>query len=162
MGSGASRSTRVNRRGTFVIFAPKSFAATLEMSNFVFRVYRIMKSLARAYVLLAAHPALAAVLFSASGFAVFICIRLLETKERRTERLQRKQQRELKALTERISAYARNIHKRFPRGEVVVGEKDLAEQLRKHPESVADALNVLLAQRKVQKVPLSGYWKLNV
>jgi uncharacterized membrane-anchored protein YhcB (DUF1043 family) len=121
-----------------------------------------MKSLARAYLLLAAHPALAAVLSSASGFAVFICIRLVETKERRTERLQRKQQRELKALTERISAYARNMHKRFPRGEVVVGEKDLAEQLRKHPDSVADALNVLLGQRKVQKAPLSGYWKLNI
>jgi uncharacterized membrane-anchored protein YhcB (DUF1043 family) len=123
--------------------------------------YRIMKSLARAYVLLAAHPALAAVLSSASGFAVFICIRLLETKEKRTERRQRKQQRELKALTERISAYARNMHNRFPRGEFVVGEKDLAERLRKHPDSVANALNVLLGQRKVQKAPLSGYWKLN-
>ena len=120
-----------------------------------------MKSLARAYVLLAAHPALAAVLSSASGFAVFMCIRLLETKEKRTERRQRKQQRELRAPTERTSAYARNMHNRFPRGEVVVGEKDLAERLRKHPDSVANALNVLLGQRKVQKAPLSGYWKLN-
>jgi hypothetical protein len=121
-----------------------------------------MKSLARGYLLLAAHPALAAVLSSASGFAVFICIRLLETKERRTKRLLRKQQRELKAITERISAYAWNMHKRFPTGEVVVGEKDLAEQLRKHPDTVATALNMLLDERKVQKASLSGYWKLNV
>jgi DNA-binding GntR family transcriptional regulator len=54
------------------------------------------------------------------------------------------------------------MHKRFPTGEVVVGEKDLAEQLRKHPDTVATALNILLDERKVQKAPLSGYWKLNV
>jgi hypothetical protein len=54
------------------------------------------------------------------------------------------------------------MHKRFPTGDVVVGERDLAEQLRKRPELVATALNVLLSERRVQKAPLDGYWKLNL
>ena len=45
---------------------------------------------------------------------------------------------------------------------VVVSERDLAEQLRKHPDIVATALNLLLGEQRVQKAPLSGYWKLNV
>jgi hypothetical protein len=57
---------------------------------------------------------------------------------------------------------ARKVHRRFPTGDVVVAERDLAEQLRKHPDLVATALNVLLGERKVQRVPLSGYWKLNL
>jgi hypothetical protein len=69
---------------------------------------------------------------------------------------------EIKVLTERISTYARNVHKRFPTGDVVVGENDLAEQFGKHPDVIAAALNVLLGQRKVQKAPLSGYWKLTI
>jgi hypothetical protein len=38
----------------------------------------------------------------------------------------------------------------------------LAEQLRKRSDSVAAALNLLLGEQKVQRAPLSGYWKLNV
>lgn len=49
-----------------------------------------------------------------------------------------------------------------PTGDVVVSEHDLAEQLRKRPDAVATALNILLGERKVQKATLSGYWKLNV
>jgi len=45
---------------------------------------------------------------------------------------------------------------------VVVGEKDLAEQLRKRPDIISTALTLLLGEQKVQKAPLSGYWKLNV
>ena len=36
------------------------------------------------------------------------------------------------------------------------------EQLGKHPDTVATALNMLLDERKVQKASLGGYWKLNV
>jgi len=45
---------------------------------------------------------------------------------------------------------------------VVVSERDLAEQLRKRPEEVVTALNLLLNQGQVQRAPLGGYWKLNV
>jgi hypothetical protein len=36
------------------------------------------------------------------------------------------------------------------------------QQLRKRSDAVATALNILLGERKLQKAPLSGYWKLNV
>jgi hypothetical protein len=49
-----------------------------------------------------------------------------------------------------------------PAGMLSSGEKDLAAQLRKRPDLVASALNVLLCERRVQKAPLTGYWKLNV
>jgi hypothetical protein len=42
-----------------------------------------------------------------------------------------------------------------------VNERDLAEQLRKRPDAVLTALNLLLNEQKVQQDPLSGYWKLN-
>jgi hypothetical protein len=45
---------------------------------------------------------------------------------------------------------------------VVVSVQDLAEKLRKRPEIVATALNLLLREQRVQKAPLNGYWKLNV
>jgi hypothetical protein len=37
----------------------------------------------------------------------------------------------------------------------------LAEQLRKRPEVVVTALNLLLNEQKVQRAPLNGYWRLN-
>jgi hypothetical protein len=45
---------------------------------------------------------------------------------------------------------------------VIVSEQDLAEQLRKRPDAIATALDLLLREQKVQRAPLSGYWKLNV
>jgi DNA-binding GntR family transcriptional regulator len=53
------------------------------------------------------------------------------------------------------------VHQQFPTGDVVVSERDLAAQLRQRPESVVTALNLLLNERKVQRAPLNGYWKLN-
>jgi hypothetical protein len=50
----------------------------------------------------------------------------------------------------------------LPNWDVVVSECDLAEQLRKGPDSVAIALDLLLGEQKVQRASLSGYWKLNV
>jgi hypothetical protein len=105
---------------------------------------------------------MSAVVACALAFAVITCIRCLETEKTRARRAYRKKEKELRALTEKILFYARGVHRRFPTGDVVVGEKDLAEQLRKHPDTVAMALNVLLGERKVQKAPLNGYWKLNV
>ena len=121
-----------------------------------------MNRLARLYPFIATHWTMTTVISSTVGLAAFVCIRCLETEDAKVQRIQRKKEREIKVLTEKISTYARNVHKRFPTGDVVVGEKDLAEQLRKHPDAIATALNVLLGQRKVQKAPLSGYWKLNI
>jgi hypothetical protein len=90
-----------------------------------------------------------------------IGVRTLETEKSRTKRAERKRKRELRALTERISTYARAIHQRYPTGNVVVSERDLAEQLRKRPEAVVTALDLLLNEQKVQRAPLNGYWKLN-
>jgi hypothetical protein len=44
---------------------------------------------------------------------------------------------------------------------VVVSEYDIAEQLRKCPDFVITALNVLLKEQKVQRTPFAGYWRLN-
>ena len=75
---------------------------------------------------------------------------------------QRMPQKEIRALADRIASYGRKIHHRYPTGDVVVGESDLAAQLRKRPDMVGTALNLLLGEQKVEKAPLSGYWKLNV
>lgn len=91
-----------------------------------------------------------------------IVVRAFETEESRTKRAARKKEREVRALTERISAYAHDVHQRYPTGDVVVSERDLAEELRKRPDAVVTALNLLLNEQKVQRAPLHGYWRLNV
>ncbi len=88
--------------------------------------------------------------------------RWLETDKARAERGQRTKEKEIRALADRIASYGRTIHRRYPTGDVVVGENDLAAQLRKRPDIVGTALNLLLGEQKVQKAPLHGYWKLNV
>src|SRR5438094_10265550 len=88
--------------------------------------------------------------------------RCREADEARFQREQRNSKEELRALADRISTYGRKVHQQYPAGDVVVSERDLAEQLRKRPDTVATALNLLLGEQKVQKAPLSGYWKLNV
>jgi DNA-binding GntR family transcriptional regulator len=70
--------------------------------------------------------------------------------------------KELRLLSERISSYGHTVHQRYPTGDVIVSERDLAEQLRKRSDAVATALNLLLSEPKVQRAPLRGYWKLNV
>ena len=90
------------------------------------------------------------------------CRWCLETDEVRDQRAQRRNKKELRALADRISTYGRNVHQRYPTGDVVICERDLAEQLRKRPDSVTAALDLLLGEQKVQRAPLSGYWKLNV
>ena len=101
-----------------------------------------------------------AILGSALGVAA-VSIRAFESGETKAKRIELKRQKDLRAITERISAYARTVHKQFPTGDVVVSERDLAEQLRKRTDVVVTALNLLLNEQKVQRAPLSGYWKLN-
>jgi hypothetical protein len=85
----------------------------------------------------------------------------LETDESRAQRAERNRQKELRSLADKISTYGRNVHQRYPTGDVVVSVTDLAEQLGKRPEAVASALNLLFGEQKVQRTPLKGYWKLN-
>ena len=102
-----------------------------------------------------------ALIISVLGIAA-ICIRAFETEEARVRRAEWNKKMELRSLAERISSYGRTVHQRYPTGDVIVSERDLAEQLRKRPDAVTTALNLLLSEQKVQRVPLSGYWKLNV
>jgi hypothetical protein len=90
------------------------------------------------------------------------CRRYMESEETRILRLQRKREKELRRLAGKISSYARKVHQRYPTGDVVVSESDLAAQLRKPPDTVARALDLLWAEKKVQRSPLDNYWKLNV
>jgi hypothetical protein len=84
------------------------------------------------------------------------CRWCLETDKPRAQRAERNRTREMRGLADKILT----VHKRYPTGDVVVSEPDLAEQLRKRRDAVAKALNILLGERKVQKAPLNGYWKL--
>lgn len=90
------------------------------------------------------------------------CKACLESDDARAQSAQSRQKKELRALADRISTYGHKVHQRYPSGDVVVSECDLAEELRKTPDAVATALTHLLSEGKAQKAPLSGYWKLNV
>jgi hypothetical protein len=92
---------------------------------------------------------------------VALSARAFETDRSRAKRAERKKNRELRSLADKISGYGQSLHQRYPTGDVVVSEHDLAEQLRKRPDTVVTALHMLLGERKVQKAPLNGYWKLN-
>jgi hypothetical protein len=100
-------------------------------------------------------------LASALGVAA-VTFRALESEDSKKKRTELKRKKELQSLAQKISIYGQTIHQKFPSGDVVVSEHDLAEQLRKRPEEVVTALNLLLNQRQVQRAPLGGYWKLNV
>lgn len=104
---------------------------------------------------------LGALLGSAVGL-IAVSVKVFESDETKAKRVALKRQKEVRALTGRISAYARNVHRQFPTGDVVVSEHDLAEQLRKRTDVVVTALNLLLNEQKVQRAPLAGYWKLNL
>jgi hypothetical protein len=118
----------------------------------------MMNSLIRVPSWIALHWKSGAVVAGLVGIAA-TCRWCLETDKLRDQRAQRRNKKELRALADRISTYGRNVHQRYPTG---VSECDLAEQLRKRPDSVATALDLLLGEQKVQRAPLSGYWKLNV
>jgi uncharacterized membrane protein len=102
-----------------------------------------------------------ALIISGLGIAA-ICIRAFETEDSRTRRAERNKKKELRSMAQRISSYGHTVHQRYPTGDVIVSERDLAEEFRKRPDVVITALNLLLSEQKVQRAPLSGYWKLNV
>jgi hypothetical protein len=102
------------------------------------------------------------VLFASAVGIAAASVRAFESEESKARRAELKKQKELRSLAERISIYGKTVHQQFPTGDVVVNERDLAERLRKRPEKVVTALNLLLNQQKVQRAPLNGYWKLNV
>ncbi|HZW96386.1 MAG TPA: hypothetical protein VFF64_25805 [Candidatus Eremiobacteraceae bacterium] len=102
-----------------------------------------------------------AAIVSAVGIAA-ICMRAFETDEARAKSAEHKRGKELRSLADKISEYAQGVHQRYPSGDVVVSEQDLAEQLGKRPDAVTKALNLLLREQKVQHAPLRGYWKLNL
>ncbi len=85
-----------------------------------------------------------------------------ENADVRAQRGEQKRHRELRELAEKISTYGRKIQQRYPTGDVVVYEADLAQQLRSRRPTITAALNVLRAEEKVREAPLKGYWKLNV
>ena len=102
-----------------------------------------------------------ALIISVPGIAA-ICIRAFETEEARLRLAERNKKKELRSLAERSSLYGRTVHRRYPTGDVIVSERDLAEQIRERPAAVTTALNLLLSEQRVQRGPLRGYWKLNV
>jgi hypothetical protein len=89
------------------------------------------------------------------------CARVFESEATRQRRAEEKKKKDLRALADKIATYAQSVRRQFPKGTVVVSEYDLAEQLRRRPDSVVTALNVLLKEQKVQRTPLTGYWKLH-
>ncbi len=100
------------------------------------------------------------VLVSSLGIAA-ASVKAFESEESKIKRADQRKRKDLRVLADRISTYGRNVHQQFPSGDVVVSERDLAEQLRKRSEAVVTALNLLLSEQKVQQAPLRGYWKLN-
>jgi hypothetical protein len=110
---------------------------------------------------MASHWRISTVIACSVGIAA-ACRICLETEPTKVQRAERNRKKELRTLADRISTYGRKIHQRYPTGDVVVNECDLAEELRKCPDAVATALTLLLDEHKVQKAPLNGYWKINV
>ena len=90
-----------------------------------------------------------------------VSLRLSESEAAREKRIEESKKKELRAIGNRISHYAKSVRERFPDGAVVVSEEDLAAQLRKRPDYIVNALNALLKDQKVERMPLAGYWRLN-
>jgi hypothetical protein len=143
--------------GTSVIFAQWVGKGILLIADLHMRNIPVMNSVPD---IRSSVPWVAAIV-SAVGIAA-ICMRVFETDAVRAKRAERNKTKELRSLAERISSYGHTVHQRYPTGDVIVGERDLAEQLRKRPDAVTTALNLLLSEQKVQRAPLRGYWKLNL
>ena len=103
---------------------------------------------------------LAVAVSSVVGIAA-VSLRLSESEAAREKRIQEAKKKELRAVANRISQYAKSVRERFPDGAVVVSEEDLAAQLRKRPDYIVSALNALLNEQKVERTPVTGYWRLN-
>ena len=117
----------------------------------------MLNSVTRVPSWLAAHWRGAAL--AACGVAAIAALRW--THDRDPERAARANEKDLHTLADKISRYARDMQARYPNGSVVVSEDDLAGALHRAPERIARALGLLHSQQKVERAPLSGYWKLN-
>jgi|SRR5579864_687159 len=118
----------------------------------------MLNSLTRTPSWLAAHWRGTALLVCAVGAVAALRWNYDKDPERRA----RTQEKELHSLAGRISKYASDMQAKYPTGSVVVSEHDLAGALHRAPERIATALGLLQSQQKVERAPLSGYWKLNV
>ena len=83
------------------------------------------------------------------------------TREDSPARLGPKGEKDIQKLAEKISKFGRETHAAYPTGDVIVSEDDLAVRLRKPQERVAQALEKLLGEGKVERARLAGYWKLH-
>lgn len=120
-----------------------------------------MTYISTATISVVSYRVLLVLIVSALGL-IAISFRAFESEELRVKRAERKKRKELRALADRIASYGRTVHQRYPTGDVVVSEGDLAGQLRRRQDAVVTALNLLLDEQKVQRAALNGYWKLNV
>src|SRR5437667_10134136 len=100
-------------------------------------LFQMMNSLTRGFSWIALHWRTSAVIACAAIGIAATTRRHLETDEARVHREQRNRQKEVRALADKISTYGRKVHQRYATGDAVVRERDLAEQLRKHPDMVA-------------------------
>ena len=92
-----------------------------------------------------------------------VVMRVFETDEARAKSAKDERGKDLRSLAKKISGYDQEIHQRHPTGVVAVSVRDLGGQLRKRPDAVAKALNLLLREQKVEQAsPATGYWKLNL
>jgi len=67
-----------------------------------------------------------------------VSVRAFQSEDTKARRSELKRQKELRALAERISTYGRIVQKQLPTGVMVVGERDLAQQLPKRTQMVAE------------------------
>ena len=118
----------------------------------------MLNSITRAPSWLAANWRGAALIACAAGAITVLRWNYDKDPERRA----RIQEKDLHSLAEKISKYALAMQEKYPTGSVVVSEEDLAGALHRAPERIARALGLLHSRQKVERAPLSGYWKLNV
>jgi hypothetical protein len=96
---------------------------------------KMMNPLARIPSWIASHWRTSAMIACAAIGIVVTCRSYLETDDARNKRAELNRKKELRRLADRISTYGRKVHERYPSGEVVVSVLDLAQQLRKHPNT---------------------------
>src|SRR5207249_9916005 len=95
-------------------------------------LFQMMNSLTRGFSWVALHWRTSAVIACAAVGIAVTTRRCLETDEARAQRGERNRKKERRTLADPIARYRRKVHQRYPTGDLVVSERDLAEQLRNH------------------------------
>src|SRR6266568_9394032 len=96
-------------------------------------LFQMMNFLTRGFSWVALHWRTSAVIACAAVGIAVTTRRCLETDEARAQRVERNGKKKLRRLADKISIYGRNVHQRYPTGDVVVSERDLAEQTSQAP-----------------------------